>query len=119
MENSDSTITSLPRQERGACGHKGCERRRTCHGLEVRARYKAARKKGLPTWKASGRTIQGHINMLKKHSEIKSTPEHKEKERIWQHASRKRNEEKYGGNPYHNTVARGRWILAREGGITE
>lgn len=118
MENSGSTTTSRPKN---TCGHKWCiiERRIKCHNITRMENYRANRKLGLPWWKSIGHSPDSYFRAIEQDRKRDATPE-----RIKAHnqrAARYRQKMKdlYGGRPDSNIVARGRWILAREGGVTE
>ena len=113
MENSDSIITSLLKQESGACGHKKCvkENRKICQVVYAKALRKKYRDQGLPWWQAARYTPTGYLACLVHSRKHRKTSDEAKV------TNKKYNDkclELYGGRPNQNTVARGRWILARE-----
>jgi len=116
MENSDSTITSLPR----VCEHKSCKSRFKCRVAYKRElRRRRRNETGLPWWMCEEQSIEGHLKTQQYNRDIALSVKGRINSALRSKKYRAKNKELYGGYIHYDTVARGRWILAREGGVTE
>ncbi len=104
---------SLPKQERGACGHKGCLRRVVCKVIYNNAQYKKKRMLGHSYWSAMGLAPSGYLSMLERDKRRSEKCRARNREAVNRHRAKMK--ELYGGRIDHDPIARAQWMIAKEG----